>query len=335
MKIVKKELQDALEKVKPGLANKELISQTTSFAFIKGTVVTYDDNISISHPVKDLNLSGAIQAEGLYKFLSKIKNEYIDIEVTGSEVSLTSGRFKSGFTLQAEIVLPLNQDIKERSAWKDLPKYFVEGCSFAMAACSKDNTVLKNINVQHDGLILASDNNRVSQYDLQEEVPCATFLLPATSVAEMVKLNPVRIAEGKGWVHFETEEGTIISCRTVKDHFPKVSHLLPLNGPRLLLPNAIDEILDRAMVVAKQDHISDEMVEILVENRLFTIRSASDTAWFEESANVKYEDKPLHFKIVPYLLKYIISKTGACTVGENKLKFEGERWQYVTALISE
>ena len=48
MKINKKELQEALERVKPGLASRELIEQSTSFAFMRDRVVTYNDEISIS-----------------------------------------------------------------------------------------------------------------------------------------------------------------------------------------------------------------------------------------------------------------------------------------------
>ena len=72
MKINKVELQEALEKVKPGLASRELIEQSTSFAFMGDRVVTYNDEISISHPVKNLDVTGAVKAQTLYAFLNKI-----------------------------------------------------------------------------------------------------------------------------------------------------------------------------------------------------------------------------------------------------------------------
>ena len=56
MKTNKTKLQTALEIVKPGLANKEIIEQSTSFAFLKGKVVTYNDEVSISHPLKGIEL---------------------------------------------------------------------------------------------------------------------------------------------------------------------------------------------------------------------------------------------------------------------------------------
>ena len=91
MKVKKENLRNALEIVKPGLSNKELIEQSTSFAFIKGRVVTYNDEISISHPVEDLKNSGAIKAEELYALLSKIKEEEIDIVPQEAEILIKDG----------------------------------------------------------------------------------------------------------------------------------------------------------------------------------------------------------------------------------------------------
>ncbi len=65
--ISKKKLQEALEIVKPGLSNNEIIEQTTSFAFIDGRVITYNDELSISCPVEELNVQGAVKAEELYQ----------------------------------------------------------------------------------------------------------------------------------------------------------------------------------------------------------------------------------------------------------------------------
>ena len=88
----KAELIKALEAVRPGLANKEMIEQSTSFAFMKDRVVTYNDEISISYPIQDLDLTGAIKAEELYAFLSKAKTEDIDVEITDAEIRLKAGR---------------------------------------------------------------------------------------------------------------------------------------------------------------------------------------------------------------------------------------------------
>ena len=65
--IKRAELKEALETVKPGLASKEIIEQSTSFAFMGDKVVTYNNKISMSHPVKGLDITGAVKADEMYQ----------------------------------------------------------------------------------------------------------------------------------------------------------------------------------------------------------------------------------------------------------------------------
>ena len=208
--------------MKPGLANKEIIEQTTSFAFFEGRVVTYNDEISISHPLEGLKLEGAVIADKLYALLGKIKKEEIEIKVEGSEILISSGRIKAGLTLQSEIKLPLGEEVMTKSKWKALPEKFTKSVSFVMTSCSRDmsRAVLTAVHINKDGFIEASDSYRVARCDLGEEMPVKTFLLPASSAVEMVKFNPTYIAEGKGWIHFKTEEDSIMSCRIFEDEYP-------------------------------------------------------------------------------------------------------------------
>ena len=92
MKINKETLKQALEIVKPGLANKEIMEQSTSFAFIDDKVVTYNDEICISHPVPDIGIKGVIKAEEMYNFLGKVKTEEITVTQEENEIVLKSGR---------------------------------------------------------------------------------------------------------------------------------------------------------------------------------------------------------------------------------------------------
>ena len=51
MKINKQQFIEALELVKPGLAAKEIIEQSTSFVFRAGQVITYNDEVAVHAPV--------------------------------------------------------------------------------------------------------------------------------------------------------------------------------------------------------------------------------------------------------------------------------------------
>ena len=137
MKINKTELQKALEKVKPGLSNKELVEQSTSFAFMGGRIVTYNDEISISHPVKDLNVTGAVKTQSLYAFLGKNKRDEIILEWEENQVVIKAGRSKAGLVLEQEIKLPV-EEVGEIGKWKELPAGFLNALRFCYPCCSKD-----------------------------------------------------------------------------------------------------------------------------------------------------------------------------------------------------
>jgi len=338
MQINKKQLQEALEIVKPGLAGKELIEQSTSFAFMNGKVVTYNDEISISHPVEGLELEGAVLAENLYKFLSKIKKDEIELSVEDNEIILTSGKAKAGLTLQSEIKLPLDEELNEKGKWQKLPDDFIRDISFVMTAAGSNMSqpLLTCVHVNKNGYTEASDGYRLARHELATEMPTGTFLIPATSVVEVSKLKPppTRIAEGKGWIHFRNPAGTIISCRLFgEDKYKNMTPFLEIKGTKLLLPDKLDEVLARAMVFSKRDHILEEEIVISIKKGILLMKAKADSGWFEEEVDMKdFTGDPIRFVITPYLLKGILSETRGCELVHNKIKFEGQGWVYISAL---
>lgn len=329
----KSDILQALTIVKPGLSNKDVIEQASSFAFIDGRIVTYNDEISISAPIPGLEIEGAIKAEILYGLLSKIKGDEIDIQVTGNELLIKSGRTKAGITLQEEIKLPL-EEIAIRTKWKALPEGFSKYLAFAADACSSDmsNAKLTCVHVTEEGLLQSSDNYKIVQVDLKAKMPVKNFLLPAASAKIVAKMNPVKISEGEGWIHFKTEAGTTIACRVYEDEYPKISHILKVQGQEVTFPVNLSKVLERAGVFAKRERTSEESVEIELTEKRLIVKATSDNGWFTESLNIEYPGMPMQFVITPYLLKDILSETLECVVGDNRLSFSTDDWVYVSAL---
>jgi DNA polymerase III sliding clamp (beta) subunit (PCNA family) len=335
MKINRQELLTALGKVKPGLANKEMIEQSTSFAFMGEKIVTYNDEISISHPVKNLNITGAVKAEELYKLLGKLKKDEIEVEITDNEILLTSGKAKAGLTLQQEITLPLDEI--EIGAWKKLPdpEEFKKALSFVLFSASKDMSrpILTCLHIGKAGYIEASDNQRLTRYQIKK-LPIDIPLFPAFFINELLKYDftHVCLSKGKGWVHFKTDEETIFSCRCFPGEFPNTSHLLEVEGKEITFPKTINEILDRAIIFAKQDFAADENITVDIKDKKIQIRAEGPSGWFEEQANIRYSDNPLSFVINVNLFKDIINQSPSCIIGERCLKFTGENWEHIVML---
>lgn len=330
MSISKKLLLEALEIVKPGLASKEVIEQSTSFAFMGDRIVTYNDEISISHPVEGLEIKGAIQSSELYLILKKIKQEEIEVELTETEVHLTAGRVKVGLSLQSEIRLPL-EEVGIITKWRTLPDNFLTALQSARLSCSNDNNkpILNCVHINSEGFIEGSDGYQIMKTKLTQKLNIPTFLIPASSAIVVLRANPVKISIGEGWVHFKTKLETVISCRLIEDKFPDTSNILIVNGKEIIFPRTIKDILDRASIFKEGDN---ESVLITLNKNRIKVKSSSDTGWFLEESNIKYEEDPLEFRIVPSLLSNIVTTALNCTFDGSKLKFEGENWEFITSV---
>lgn len=338
MKVERAQLQRALAVVKPGLANKELLEQTTSFAFLGGKVVTYNDEISISHPVDGIDFDGAIKAEELYELLTRITNKDITITPTEGELLIQSGKMKAGLKMETEIKLPL-REVKDLKKIPD-PENFAKFLSMAMKTCSNDLTQprLACVNVRRDGIICASDGYRLIHCS-GVKFPVEDFLLPATSAADVLKLYPNQVGLEKGWVHFGNEDGATISCRRLDDTYipyEKIQMVLKMsNKDTIEFPERIEERLDRVRQFAKRDFIFDELVQVRMEGGKIFLRAEAEgtKSWIEEKDTIDTQET-VDFSLMPSMLSEILKLTRSFVLDKSgtKMKFQGDDWEYVIML---
>ena len=333
MKINRAELVEALEIVKPGLALNTNIDQATSFAFINGKVITYNDEVSISHPIEDIGIFGAVEASVLYKYLGKLKQEEIEVKSEEKEIIITAGRSTAGFALQSTLRIPIDIISEEKSNWETLPGNFCEALEFASGACSKSSIdEMDSVHVHKSGFVEGTDGFKVAHFMLGQELLVDTFLLPSTSAIKVVRLEPDQIAFTEGWVHFKCESGTEISCRILTEEFPDTAAILKVEGREIQLPKVFDVAVDRAMVFAKRQNALEEIITIQLDKNRLTLSAKSETSRFEEVLNVRYTDEKIKMFVTPSLLKDILTKTQICEITEDKLIFKGENWIYITML---
>lgn len=331
----KNELQEALEKVKPGLASKELIEQSTSFALMGHRVVTYNDEISISHPVEGLNIEGAVKAQALYEFLNKIKKDEIDIEWEDKQIVIESGRTKAGLVFEQEVRLPVEQ-VGEISDWYKLPEDTIEALKFCYPCASPDMSrpILTCVNVS-GSTVEASDSYQIVRYQLGEGVLVGKFLIPANSVKELIRYDVKEIAEGQGWIHFKTDDGTVFSSRILTDEFPDISQYLEFDSVEFDFPKKTAQILERAQVFSRSDFSTGDISVITVEMKENQVRITAENehGWFEETARTKYDGKPIKFTMGVQFLINLFSRLQTCVIGEDRVKFTGDNWMHVIAMV--
>ncbi len=326
----RQELIDVLEKVGPGLASKEMIEQSTSFVFKEGRVITYNDEISVSHPL-DIGIEGAVEAESLYKLLKKMRNKSIEFERKGNEIRILGKRSKIGLYVK-EIKLPI-EEIRPEGKWKKLPDSFCDSIRFCLFSCLRGTTLptLNCVHVCSDGRVESSDKIRITRFT-GEKIPTKSFLIPLKNATELIKYDIKKVIDAKGWIHFKTDAGTIFSCRIYREDYPDVEKHLQVEGHEFTWKSNVASILEKAAVFSKRDHFLDESVTVLVEDGKMIIRGEGESGWYEEQISTKLKDN-ISFKINPSFLVEIIGKTKKCIAGEKTLRFEGDGWEHVVCLM--
>lgn len=332
------ELLNALEIVRPGLSNKEIMEQSTSFAFIDGQVVTFNDEISIRHPVKGLTINGAVPATALYQLLRKVNKDEIEITEESNQILISAGRSKAGLAMEAKISLPIEETIQP-GKFHALPEDFISAVQFALPCCDGNSKgskpMLSCVHVNDSGFVEGSNGNRIAHYKLKGKMPVKTFLVPATSMRALLRLPITKIAEGKGFIHFKTDEGTMMSCRLFEDDFPDTSPFLTIkNAQKLTLPKSIIDIMDRAGALSGVC-ASDLNIKLSLNKNRVKVTNKSDFGWFEEESNAQYTGEPMTLIVTPYNMKVALEETKDCEYNENIMRFKTDNWTYVVTLSVE
>jgi DNA polymerase III sliding clamp (beta) subunit (PCNA family) len=157
----------------------------------------------------------------------------------------------------------------------------------------------------------------------------APFLLPKDAISVLAKYKITKFQIKEGWIHVQTEEGAIVSCRVVEiDKFPDISQFVTLKGEDIPLPNTLDEVLERAIIFV--DGIENFFIDVKIDGRMMLISSKNSMGWFKEKVKIEYEGSPIHFKIKPEFFRHMFKRTKTMKFDKNILRFISDGWQYLT-----
>ena len=329
MQIQRIALLNALESVKPGLASKEVIEQSTCFVFLNNQVATYNDTVAVSIPF-EIDIEGAVRSTELLSLLNKVKDKEVDVYEKDNEFRVDGEKFRSAVTMENEIVLPLDF-LKTKIKFKPLPEGFetaIKSCAFS-AAKETEYPNLSNIHIK-DNTVESCDNFRATRckiHKMKEEI-----LFPASAVRGLLNYHFDHYGLSDGWIHLTKENGAIFSCRTYKDTYPDLDAFFEVKGRPIRLPKELEEILDRGDIFSSDE--VRESVMITINPDKIIVRGENQYGWFEESADVKRRGKEtLIFSTNPKLLKDILKHSSRVIVSERSMKFKARNFDHIVALI--
>lgn len=337
MQISRQELLYALEAVRPGLANKEIVEQSTSFVFQNGRVYTYNDQIAVSHDAPG-EIIGAVKANEIYSLLKRMTGDEIEIAVVESELRVSKkNKIKAGIPLIAEVSLPVDE-ISKKKEWQELPEGFINALRFVLFSAGNDMTrpELTAVHMTEDHLETC-DNFRLTQYTFTSGVDIP-LLIPAAAASSLIKYIPTHIAvdtDGQ-WVHFKNTLSTEFSCRLISGTFPLLTGFIDRPaGYTIDFPDNATEILDRAQVFLDDDQSSSRYVKIIVAAGYMTVKASGAAGWFEERVRVSFKGEGVEFMVSPQFLRDMLGEVSEVTLDADRsvLKFVGPNFIHCCAVV--
>lgn len=329
MTVNRENLIQTLELVQPGLSPREIIEQSSCFAFSDGIVMTFNDELSCSMET-NLKFTGAVQAAPLLDLLRKLPETEVEVEDTKEELIIYGKRRSAGIRMEAEVTLPV-ENVERPKKWKDLHEEFLEAIKLVEQCVGADESLFALTCVHiHPKWVEAMDNTQLARYRLTTGFS-EPMLVRGSSVKQVVELGVTQFSETETWVHFKSESGLVISCRRHLEEYRDCTPYLKIkNGHPLTLPKGLSEAADKADIFSKEN--SENVVTVTLRPGKLRLEGKGVSGWYQESKKIKYSGDTLEFIISPVLLQEIVRKHNECELTEDKLIVDGGKWKYVSCL---
>jgi len=326
----RKKLLGDLGFLQSGLSRKGLVEQMLYLLFTGSTLKTYNGNLSVVCPFES-KFEGMVRLGELHSIVGDLTEDEVSLAAKGGELLITTESTKAGLRFrEGEFEAP-TFDFEE---WNPLPDRFVTGLMFCLFSASRSVSqgVYTAVCIRKD-YILSTDDYRVSAYHLDAAIGEQDILIPVLSALELIKFPVIEYCEQFGWVHFRTESGVVVSCRTMLGDFPDCLSCLEVDGFRMRLPKRLGEVMSSVSSFAPGDLDLDKEVEVRIADGKLVCRGERETSWLEKELIVKYNREPLKFTINPVFASQVLDKVVTMIVADDRILFTATDFKHLVCLV--
>jgi hypothetical protein len=338
-KINREELLRRLQSVAPGLTRREVYDQSSSFAFVGGKILTYNDEVACAvNSGVDPEIEGAVPAQFVLDALTHLRADEVDVYVRDNRLVLRGARQTYRAALVPEVLLPYKDAVSLPAKWRPLPPEFAQAVGVVARCTHADETKEELTCVHmHPEKLEATDSYHAARFDLKLPLGRPS-LVKGQGLKPVSGLGVSYIGETEDWLHFandKTGSDLVYSCRRYVQDYQDVSKFFDAKGTRVQLPQGLQAAMSAAEVASKEN-VDDNLVKITLGGGKLKIRSEGVKGEYFEPLSLNYAGPAVEFMIPPSLLAEIVQESNEVVVqtkGEVwKLSVKGEKWIYVTVL---
>lgn len=338
--VKRKTLLVALEKVLPGVATKDVVSHASLVTIRDGCWWAFNDEVAISTPAPKGMASWniAFPGTGILGALESLGVKMVDLFLDEKQLTLTAGRVKVVVPV-VESLLPVAK-IELPLKWANLPEGFLDALHLAAFCVSTDMTYPIFTNALWSGdSLFACDRFRVIRCPVKVASK-SDILIPSACFPIVHFAQPTQYGTTKGWLHFRTEDDTVMSCRLMQDvAYPlnKIQTLFDVEGARVAIPNEMLEAVLCSQHFTDVEFGHEESIDVELGPDGIVVKSSSARLGkFRELIPAALGlKKHIKFKVNPRLLLEAAKLSDTIIVGDKSLLIRSKQYEHVVSLIKE
>lgn len=331
-KIIKREsLLEQLESVSAGIADREVLEQSSCFVFQDGEVFTFNDQIACRVKCDVGIKTAAVRARPLLSLLSKMTEEELEIEESNGVMRFMGKRKEVSLVAEQKVLLPVGV-VEKPGKWLPLAESFIEAIELARPCAGSDDSQFRMTCVHlTPDFIEACDNVQMMRVKVETPVKSKSTIVMRDSIAHVARLGMSEMCETDSWIHFRNPKGLVLSCRRYVEDYPVLDSLAKVRGAPITLPKGLKKSAEKAAVLASET-MGD--VRILIELRpdKMRITGMGAAGTYRETRPVAYAGESIQFAIDPNLLMDISEKYTDAEISKEHIRVKGGKWIYVSCL---
>lgn len=265
--MIRKELLDTLELVRPALADDNLVPIFETFCFDQGTVYAYKDNLGIIAPCA-VEETFAVKGKVLVDLLKASQAKEVELDMKKEDVVLTAGKSKMKLPyMPREDFLFEEPESEEWQMILDLDEDLLGALSLCLITASTDHSMPAFMGVTIKGgkhpALYSCDGDALSRYTLggmtlnQRD---GLYTVPNNFVEAVLRITKATATEGQlyvndEWCLAELGNNFKIFGRVIKNDEPldyekQIKKTIKGEPTFIEIPDGLIPALNRARVVA-------------------------------------------------------------------------------------
>ncbi len=332
MKVNREKFLHALEMCAPGLSPRDVIQQSSCFAFKDKYVHTFNEEVAVRYK-SPVDIVGAVRAEPLIGILQKLTEETIEVTQDEAELKIKGKRRECGITMESEIQLPL-EHLESPGKFSPLPERFVDAIGLVQECVSTDDGKwhLTCIHI-HPKWVESFDEYQFARFNLKTGVS-SSILVKQQALQHIIPSGMNEFSQTDSFIHFRNPNKLVLSCRLYVDEYPSMKMMVDeAHGDRIKLPKSLMEATDRAELFSSSNS-GDDQIRVDLKPGHCQLQGDGQFGWYKEGRKATYGGRPFSFKVKPNMLRQLVQRyhQNGCEVSEKAFRAGNEEFIYVTTL---